>query len=119
MLERILGGENYWVRPPYGISSPETRQQISVPLITWSVDPRDWESRNTDAVVQSVMEHVQPNSIVLLHDIYPTSVEAALQIVDRLQQEGYWFVTVEELLALNGIEPQPGTSYRSGDAGSA
>ena len=50
-----------------------------------------------------------------MHDIYPTSVEAALKIVDALQKEGYWIVTVEELLRLNGIEPQAGVLYRSGE----
>ena len=65
-------------------------------------------------VVEAVMGAVKENSIVLLHDIYPTSVEAALQIVDALTPQGYRFVTVEELLALNGVEPQPGVLYRTG-----
>ena len=56
----------------------------------------------------------QPNSIILLHDIYPTSVDAALLVVDRLQEEGYWFVTVEELLWLNGVKPEAGKMYRTG-----
>ena len=60
------------------------------------------------------MKDVKPNSIILLHDIYPTSVDAALQIVDQLQAEGYCFVTVEELLALNGVTPQAGVMYRTG-----
>ena len=47
---------------------------------------------------------------------FPSSVEAALQIVDALEAEGYWFVTVEELLELNGIQPQAGAMYRSGRA---
>ena len=61
------------------------------------------------------MEAVEPNSIILLHDIYPSSVEAALRLVDRLRQEGYELVTVRELLALNGIEPENGVLYCSGD----
>ncbi len=59
-------------------------------------------------VVRSVLKDVQPGDIILLHDIYPSSVEAALQIVDALEAEGYWFVTVEELLELNGIQPKAG-----------
>ena len=84
-------------------------------MVQWSVDSRDWESKNTEKIVTKVLKEVQPNSIILLHDIYPTSVEAALEIVDKLQAEGYWFVTVQELLALNGIQPQPGVLYRSGE----
>jgi peptidoglycan/xylan/chitin deacetylase (PgdA/CDA1 family) len=116
LLETLTGGSGYWLRPPYGLITAGTESQIGVPMVTWSVDPRDWESRNTEKVVQAVLENVKPNSIILLHDIYSTSVDAALQIVDTLQGQGYCFVTVEELLLLNGITPQAGTIYRSGDA---
>lgn len=113
-LKSLLGEGGYWLRPPYGLITPGTEDQISVPMVKWSVDPRDWESRDTAKVVQAVLKDAKPNSIILLHDIYPTSVDAALQIVDTLQAEGYWFVTVEELLRLNGVEPQAGTMYRTG-----
>ena len=111
-LEELLGEKDYWLRPPYGIMDEGV--ETNVPLVKWSVDPRDWESRSTAKVVQAVLRDAGPNAIILLHDIYPTSVEAALQIVDALEKEGYWFVTVEELLQLNGITPQAGVMYRSG-----
>ncbi len=111
-LTNLLGEGDYWLRPPYGLITPGS--EITVPMVKWSVDPRDWESRNTAKVVQAVLKDVQPNSIILLHDIYPTSVEAALQIIDQLQAEGYCFVTVKELLQLNGITPEAGTMYRKG-----
>ena len=113
-LETLLGGGEYWLRPPYGQVNTGTEASFGVPLVKWSVDPRDWESRNTGKVVQEIMEAVEPNSIILLHDIYPTSVDAALKVVDRLQAEGYWFVTVEELLRLNGVTPEAGAMYRTG-----
>lgn len=114
LLKELLGEGSYWLRPPYGLITEGMEKQIPVPMVKWSVDPRDWESRNTEKVVQAVMKDVKPNSIILLHDIYPTSVDAALQIVDQLQAEGYCFVTVEELLALNGVTPQAGVMYRTG-----
>ena len=116
LLTDLLGQGSYWLRPPYGFLTPGTEKLVKVPMVKWSVDPRDWESKNTEQVVQAVLKDVKPNSIVLLHDIYPTSVDAALQIVDVLQQKGYCFVTVEELLRLNDIVPQAGTMYRRGDA---
>ena len=115
LLTDLLGPGEYWLRPPYGLISPGTEKQIPVPMVKWSVDPRDWESRDTSKVVQVIEKDVKPNSIILLHDIYPTSVDAALQIVDAFQQKGYCFVTVEELLRLNGITPEAGQMYRSGD----
>jgi peptidoglycan/xylan/chitin deacetylase (PgdA/CDA1 family) len=105
------------LRPPGGCCSDGVRQVAQarqLAIISWSVDPRDWESRNKEKIVSAVMADIRPGSIILLHDIYQPSVEAALEIVDRLQAKGYWFVTVEELLRLYGIAPQPGVMYRSG-----
>ena len=113
-IYEITGVYPAWLRPPYGLIDQEMNAQIPGPMVQWSVDPRDWESRNTDEIVQAVLSEVQPGDIILLHDIYATSVEAALQIVDALTEQGYWFVTVEELLELNGIRPQAGVLYRSG-----
>lgn len=113
-LEAILGEGQYWLRPPYGQIQAAQMARLEVPLAKWSVDPRDWESRNTDKVVQAVLKSVTPGSIILLHDIHPSSVEAALQLVDRLEEQGYVFVTVEELFALYGIQTRPGVMYRAG-----
>lgn len=114
LLEKLLGGSGYWLRPPYGLITAGTEKLITVPMVKWSVDPRDWESKNTDKVVQAVLKDVKPNSIILLHDIYDTSVDAALKIVDTLEAQGYCFVTVEELLRLNGVTPEASTMYRTG-----
>lgn len=113
-LSKLLGGKSYWLRPPYGLVTEEVEAKISVPMVKWSIDPRDWESLNTASVTREILSAAKPNAIILLHDIYPTSVDAALQVVDALQQDGYLFVTVEELLLLNHITAQPGTLYRTG-----
>ncbi len=105
-LEKILGPGSYWVRPPYG--RLRENPALETPIIIWSVDPRDWESKDADAVTEHVLTHVQPGDILLLHDIYDSSVDAAIRIVDALQAQGYRFVTVEELL---GPEAQPGIRY--------
>lgn len=112
-LAEILGGSGYWLRPPYGLVDPELSARLTTPMVHWSVDPRDWESRSTEKIVPAVLSAVRPGDVILLHDIYETSVDAALEIVDALTEQGYWFVTVEELLALNGIQPMKGVMYRS------
>ena len=111
-LEALLGGGEYWLRPPYGQVAEGV--ELGVPMVKWCVDPRDWESRDAEKVTRAILDCAEPNSIILLHDIYSTSVDAALRVVDRLQEEGYWFVTVEELLWLNGVKPEAGRMYRTG-----
>ena len=115
VLESLLGGEDYWLRPPYGAVDEADKALIGVPMIKWSIDPRDWEKLDAAQVTEAVLEHAAPDQIILLHDIYPTSVDAALAIVDALQAEGYCFVTVEELLEASGIRPEAGVLYCSGE----
>ena len=76
---KLLDTDSCWLRPPYGLIDPAVRTGVTVPMVHWSVDPRDWESRDTAKVVRSVLKDVQPGDIILLHDIYPSSVEAALR----------------------------------------
>ena len=86
LLTEDLGSGEYWLRPPYFLISPGTEKEIKTPMVKWSVDPRDWESRDTAKVVQAVLKDAKPNSIVLLHDIYPTSVDAALKMREELKK---------------------------------
>jgi len=112
-LRGILGDGSYWVRPPYGLLNEGQKKLFTVPLVHWSVDPEDWKLRDTAKDVDAVLDQVFPGAIILMHDSVTQSVDAALQIVDELQSQGYTFVTVEELLRLNGVTPEPGVFYLS------
>jgi len=112
LLHRLLGAGDYWVRPPYGLLSESERQALTVPVIGWSLDTEDWKSKNTEKILDILYRQVSDGDIILLHDRYLNSVSAALQAIDHLQQQGYRFVTVSELLAIRGIEAAPGVTYR-------
>ena len=62
------------------------------------MDPQDWNTTDVDKIVSHVVNNVRDGDIILLHDIYSTSVSAALRIVDELLARGYVFVTVDEIL---------------------
>ena len=64
----------------------------------WNVDPLDWKTDHADTVVKRVLDEVQEDDIILLHDASESSVKAAFQIIDTLQKEGYVFVTVDKIL---------------------
>lgn len=110
-LTQMLGEGDYWLRPPYGIMDPELERLEQGPLIIWSVDPEDWKDRDVERIVNAVLTRVEDGDIILLHDIYSSSVEAALAIVDTLLDRGFCFVTVEQLMALRNVEPQSGVRY--------
>ena len=54
--------------------------------------------QNTEKIVKRVVKDVKEGDIILMHDIFETSVQAAFQIIDTLEKENYEFVTVDELL---------------------
>lgn len=103
-----------WLRPPGGCCSDALKQvcgSAGLAILEWSVDPRDWATRDTAAVGQSVLNWIRDGDVVLLHDMSDSSVDAALAVVDTLQRQGYRFVTVSRLAALRGITPTPGRVY--------
>ena len=109
----ILGEGDYWLRPPYGIMTQELQALEEGPLIIWSVDPEDWKDRDKERIVNYVLERVKDGDIILMHDMFEASVDAALEIVDELQGRGFCFVTVEQLITMRGVEPEGGRRYNS------
>ena len=98
VLEKITGEEVLYVRPPYGSWDRTLEKKLNMFPVLWTIDPTDWSCLNADTVTRRVVKKAKENAIILLHDYYETSVEAALKIVDELKEEGYRFVTVDEIL---------------------
>lgn len=111
-LRAILGDREFLLRPPYGFVDDALLQQADSPIILWSVDPEDWHDRDVQREVAHIVSHVQDGDIILMHDIFFESVDAALQVVDQLHQAGYAFVTVDDLLLSRGITPEKSQIYR-------
>lgn len=98
VISAITGEHVAYMRPPFGAWQRELEIKMEVLPVLWSVDPLDWTTENVDEIVSKVVTEVEEGDIILLHDCYASSVEAALRIVDILQKEGYEFVTVDRLL---------------------
>ena len=111
-LRQILGEDDYWVRPPYGFIGEEICCAVSTPLISWSVDTLDWKTKNVGKILDIVYRDYADGAIILMHDQYSSTVEAALQAIDHLQAQGVKFVTVRELFACKGVVPACGKLYR-------
>lgn len=109
------GCEPVIMRPPGGFVTDGIRQVAEVrnlAIISWSVDPKDWATKSVAAIEQAVLKSVKDGDVVLLHDMSASSVQAALDIVDELQKQGYQFVTVSQLAQIRKISLKPGAVYR-------
>ena len=97
LIKAVTGEETALVRPPFG-EFPRSMEEPDKLYVKWTVDSRDWVTKDTQEIVRKVVTDTEENDIILMHDCYETSVEAALQIVDTLSERGYEFVTVDRLL---------------------
>ncbi|MFD5162142.1 polysaccharide deacetylase family protein [Streptomyces hawaiiensis] len=87
------------LRPPYGAINRTVRTATTLSPVLWDVDTEDWKYRDPAKVARTVIDKAQPNDVVLLHDIHPTSVAAVPEILRTLTARGYHFVTVSHLRA--------------------
>ncbi|MBA9028016.1 MULTISPECIES: polysaccharide deacetylase family protein [Bacillaceae] len=99
IIKKVSGHEPIHLRPPYGAINDNVRQYLGggLSVTLWNVDTEDWKSRDKDQIVQSVMSKVADGKIVLMHDIYATSAEAAIEIIKQLKAQDYQLVTISEL----------------------
>lgn len=97
-IRGITGEDTEYIRPPYGAWNKRYEEELNMFPVLWTVDPRDWCMNDVSCIVNNTLKRVKENDIILMHDQYQSSITAALQIVDELQEEGYEFVTVDEIL---------------------
>lgn len=99
------------LRPPYGATSPMLDRWFAktygMKIILWEVDPLDWKYRNSAHVQSEILKQTKPGDIILSHDIHATTVAAMPATLDALIAKGYKFVTVSQLIAMQGTVPTP------------
>ena len=110
-LVNLVGHGATVLRPPYGDINDSVRSTVGTPMILWSIDTLDWETQDADQTVDTVMSQVQDGSVILMHDIFSTSVDAAEIFIPKLIEEGYQLVTIHELARIKGTELQTGIAY--------
>jgi len=109
-IERASDFDPCLFRPPYGNITPELVQRAKVLGLTtvkWDVDAEDWRHPGVSAIREAVLSHVQPGSIVVMHDNVETNgqtVQALPGIIEGLKSRGYHLVTITQLLGDGFLE---------------
>jgi peptidoglycan/xylan/chitin deacetylase (PgdA/CDA1 family) len=107
----VTGSKPKVMRPTYGSYNSKLKSQIDMPMILWSIDTLDWESRDPVKIATHVLDNVEDGDIILMHDIYESTVDAVKILVPELISRGYQLVTVSELYELKGEALQVGNIY--------
>ena len=98
ILENITGEKVSFVRPPYGSWDKSFEKELNMFPVLWNIDPLDWCSHNAECIAAKVVEKAGDGDIILMHDAYPSTVEAVRELIPALQEMGYTFVTVDRLV---------------------
>ncbi len=103
-IKEIIGVNPILLRPPYGNLTDHGKELANMHIILWDIDPLDWKYKNKNRVANAIIEHAHDGAIVLVHDIYQSSVEGTLMAMEELEKQGYAFVTITEMAQLRGID---------------
>jgi len=113
-IEKLTGKKPVTVRPPYGSTNSSITKRLNeefgLKVVMWDVDPLDWKYRNASRVTSEILNNTKAGSIVLAHDIHPTTVAAMPDAIDGLLAKGFKFVTVSELIAMDRPQAAPATA---------
>lgn len=113
VIQAACGVRPRIMRLPGGNHNATVRANTGMPMIQWNVDTLDWKSRNTASIVSKVLEHAKDGDVVLMHELYETTGNAALQIIPELAKRGFQLVTVSEMAAAKGVSLEAGKLYSS------
>ena len=111
VMTEVIGIPVRYNRVPKGLYPPMQKAKVDWALIQWSLDTYDWNGRSSSAVLSSVKKKIADGDIILCHDIKENAPESTRRIVNYLEEQGYIFLTVDELFAKDGVELKSGEVY--------
>jgi peptidoglycan-N-acetylglucosamine deacetylase len=114
IIRDILKVETAYFRPPGGVLTNglvayAQKQGQSVNM--WSVDSNDSHPKrpSPEAMLKTILAQATPGGIVLMHDgggSHDNTARAVPQIIIKLREQGYRFVTVPELLEISSANAE-------------
>ena len=87
-VRNITGVSPIVLRPPGGAHNGTVEGTAGMPLILWSIDTRDWKTRNAAQTQAAVLDHISDGDIVLMHDLYQQTAQASSVIIPELVKIG-------------------------------
>ena len=110
-IYNVIGTKPTIIRVPYGNINKKIRSISNMNHILWNVDTLDWKYKNSNRVYKEIIKHAEDGNIILLHDIFKTSVNGVLKAIDELKKQGYEFVTIDEMVYLKNIKLYKSKTY--------
>jgi peptidoglycan/xylan/chitin deacetylase (PgdA/CDA1 family) len=112
VIKDVAGRTTKYFRPPKAWLTGAEKQKIKemgYDIVLWSLNSKDWVTFHDKQITSYLLRHIRPGDIILFHDsggVFSTeggdrtqTVKTIPRLVRKLQEKGYRFVTVSELLS--------------------
>lgn len=111
LVKSLTGFTMEIMRPTGGGVNDTVSASVGKPMVNWDVDTLDWKTKDPANTVQVALEQVKDGSVILMHDLWPETVDASLELIPKLIEQGYKLVTVSELAKARGVALEKGVVY--------
>lgn len=97
IVQNTLHYEIKYLRPTYGSVNQKLKKNSNLEIVLWNVDTKDWKIKNGKKIAEKALNDIKDGKVILMHDIYKTTLEALKIMLPELKKQGYQIVTVSEL----------------------
>lgn len=113
IYKNITGKELFLLRPPYGNINTTMKKNLDYAFVNWNIDTEDWRYRNANHIYQEVIDNLKDGDIILMHDLYDSTIQAVEKLLPELYAKGIQVTTVSELASLKNQVLEKHQTYNS------
>ncbi len=103
-IKKLTGFTPKLFRPTYGGYTNTLKKYTDLTFVLWDIDSRDWQVKNKDKILNNILPNVKPGKIILMHDNHEYSLNSLENLIKKLKDDNYKFVTVSELLEIKKLK---------------
>lgn len=107
----ITGSYPTLLRPSYGSVNKKIKEVANMPIIIWNIDTLDWKYKNSQKIATKVLNNVKDGDIILMHDIYKSTLNSLDIIIPELISKGFRIVSVSELAYYKNLNLEKSKVY--------
>jgi len=111
LIFNIIGKYPRLLRTSYGAVNKKIKENVNMPIIIWNIDTLDWKYKNSNRIAKRMLDNVKDGDIILMHDIYKSTLNSLDIVIPELLDRGFQIVSVSELFYYKEINLENGKVY--------
>jgi peptidoglycan/xylan/chitin deacetylase (PgdA/CDA1 family) len=101
VISKATGKKPVFFRPPYGVTNPTLAgvvKKLGYIAAGWSVRSLDTVLKDEEKLMERIIDRLHPGAVILMHDDRAVTARVLEKIINKIKEEGYIFVGLEEMI---------------------